>query len=130
MNTTPGEASNVLRKILRIRSWARLKGSLNLNSMTLPDPRDRHVAAWLFICCGLVFCMVVLGGVTRLTGSGLSMVDWRPLMGWLPPLTAEDWQRTFEMYQQSPEYQKVNSFMDVEDFKGIFWLEYLHCWAV
>ena len=88
--------------------------------------RDRQVATWLLICCGLVFIMVVLGGVTRLTGSGLSMVDWRPLMGWLPPLTDADWQRTFEMYQQSPEYQKVNSYMGVEEFKGIFWLEYLH----
>ena len=70
--------------------------------------------------------MVVLGGITRLTGSGLSMVDWRPLMGWLPPLTEADWQRTFELYQQSPEYQKINSYMDVHAFKGIFWLEYLH----
>ena len=78
------------------------------------------------ICCGLVFAMVVLGGVTRLTGSGLSMVDWRPITGVLPPLTEEDWQRTFEMYQQSPEYEKVNRHMDVGDFKGIFWLEYLH----
>ena len=94
--------------------------------MTQQAIRDRRVATWLFICCGLVFAMIVLGGVTRLTGSGLSMVDWRPLMGWLPPLTAEDGQRTFEMYQQSPEYQKVNSYMDVHQFKGIFWLEYLH----
>ena len=94
--------------------------------MTQQAIRDRRVATWLFICCGLVFAMIVLGGVTRLTGSGLSMVDWRPLMGWLPPLTAEEWQRTFEMYQQSPEYQKVNSYMDVHQFKGIFWLEYLH----
>jgi cytochrome c oxidase assembly protein subunit 15 len=88
--------------------------------------RDRQVATWLLICCGLVFIMVVLGGVTRLTGSGLSMVDWRPLLGWLPPLTDADWQRTFEMYQQSPEYQKVNAYMGVAEFKGIFWLEYLH----
>jgi cytochrome c oxidase assembly protein subunit 15 len=70
--------------------------------------------------------MVVLGGVTRLTGSGLSMVDWRPIMGWLPPLSDSEWQRTFEMYQLSPQFQKVNSHMDVHAFKGIFWLEYLH----
>ena len=86
----------------------------------------RAVAKWLLVCCGLVFGMVVLGGVTRLTGSGLSMVDWRPVTGLLPPLTADDWQQSFEMYQQSPEFQKKNSFMDVNDFKGIFWLEYLH----
>lgn len=88
--------------------------------------RDRAVARWLLICCGLVFLMVMLGGVTRLTGSGLSMVDWRPVTGILPPLTADEWQRTFEMYQQTPEFEKKNSYMDVSDFKGIFWLEYLH----
>lgn len=90
------------------------------------NTRNRQVAIWLLICCGLVFAMVVLGGVTRLTGSGLSMVDWRPIMGWLPPLSDAAWQRTFEMYQQSPEFLKVNSHMDVNDFKGIFWFEYLH----
>ena len=87
---------------------------------------DRVVAIWLLACCALVFAMVVLGGVTRLTGSGLSMVDWRPVTGVLPPLSAEEWQQTFERYQQSPEYRHVNRHMDVEDFKGIFWLEYLH----
>jgi cytochrome c oxidase assembly protein subunit 15 len=88
--------------------------------------RNRQVAMWLFVCCGLVFAMVVLGGVTRLTGSGLSMVDWRPIMGWLPPLSEAEWQRTFEMYQLSPEFQKINASMDVHAFKGIFWLEFLH----
>lgn len=93
----------------------------------LPTPeQNRAVAMWLLICCGLVFAMVVLGGVTRLTGSGLSMVDWRPLMGWFPPLSDIEWQRVFELYQQSPEFQKVNSHMDVDAFKGIFWLEFLH----
>ena len=70
--------------------------------------------------------MVVLGGITRLTGSGLSMVDWRPVTGVLPPLGDSEWQQVFEMYQQTPEFQKENSHMDVSDFKGIFWLEYLH----
>jgi cytochrome c oxidase assembly protein subunit 15 len=70
--------------------------------------------------------MVVLGGVTRLTGSGLSMADWRPLLGWLPPLSETQWQRVFELYQQSPEFLKVNSHMNVAAFKNIFWLEYLH----
>jgi cytochrome c oxidase assembly protein subunit 15 len=87
---------------------------------------NRKVATWLLICCALVFAMVVLGGVTRLTGSGLSMVDWRPLTGVLPPMSDEAWQKTFEMYQQTPEFLKVNADMDVDDFKGIFWLEYLH----
>jgi len=93
---------------------------------TLLLAHNRRVAILLLVCCGLVFAMVVLGGVTRLTGSGLSMVDWRPIMGWLPPLSDAEWQRMFEMYQLSPEFQKVNSHMDVHAFKGIFWLEYLH----
>ena len=87
---------------------------------------DRKVAAWLLVCCALVFAMVVLGGVTRLTGSGLSMVDWRPVTGVLPPLSELEWQQTFDMYRQSPEFQKINSDMEVHEFKGIFWLEYLH----
>jgi cytochrome c oxidase assembly protein subunit 15 len=90
------------------------------------EPQNRQVATWLFVCCGLVFAMVVLGGVTRLTGSGLSMVDWKPIMGWLPPLTDAEWQRTFDMYKLSPEFLKINSHMDVNAFKGIFWLEFLH----
>ena len=90
------------------------------------DSQNRQVATWLFVCCGLVFAMVVLGGVTRLTGSGLSMVDWKPIMGWLPPLNDAEWQRVFDMYKLSPEFLKVNSHMDVNAFKGIFWLEFLH----
>lgn len=87
---------------------------------------DRKVASWLLVCCALVFAMVVLGGVTRLTGSGLSMVDWRPVLGILPPMSNEDWQRTFDMYKETPQFLKVNAHMDLADFKGIFWLEYLH----
>jgi cytochrome c oxidase assembly protein subunit 15 len=70
--------------------------------------------------------MIVLGGVTRLTGSGLSIVDWRPVTGALPPLNETDWQAEFAKYQRSPQYQKVNAHMDVQEFKGIYWLEYLH----
>jgi cytochrome c oxidase assembly protein subunit 15 len=70
--------------------------------------------------------MVVLGGVTRLTGSGLSMVDWRPVTGFLPPLNDAEWQASFDQYRESPEFQKINVNMDVEAYKGIFWLEYLH----
>ena len=88
--------------------------------------QNRRIAAWLLVCCALVFAMVVLGGFTRLTGSGLSMAEWRPIMGAIPPLSDTEWQRVFEIYQQTPEFQKVNSHMDVDDFKGIFWLEYLH----
>jgi cytochrome c oxidase assembly protein subunit 15 len=87
---------------------------------------DRRIAVWLLICCGLVYAMVVLGGVTRLTGSGLSIVEWKPVTGILPPLSEDAWTEAFEQYRQSPEFQDINAHMDVHDFKGIFWLEYLH----
>jgi cytochrome c oxidase assembly protein subunit 15 len=70
--------------------------------------------------------MVVLGGVTRLTHSGLSIVEWQPLVGAIPPLTERDWIALFEKYRQTPEYQKVNAGMTLAGFKGIFWLEYFH----
>ena len=87
---------------------------------------DRRIAAWLIACCALVFAMVVLGGVTRLTRSGLSIVEWQPIIGALPPLTSADWEELFSKYQQTPEYQKVNPGMTLAGFKGIFWLEYFH----
>ncbi len=87
---------------------------------------DRRIAGWLFICCLMIYAMVMLGGVTRLTGSGLSMVEWDPIFGIIPPLDEASWQATFELYRQSPEYQKINAGMDLEGFKGIYWFEYAH----
>ena len=87
---------------------------------------DRAVGVWLLVCCFLVFAMVVLGGVTRLTGSGLSMVRWAPLSGAIPPITAAAWKAEFSHYQQSPEFQKVNHQMTVTEFKAIFYVEYFH----
>ena len=94
-------------------------------------PRDRPasqraVALWLLIVAALIFAMVVLGGVTRLTHSGLSMVEWRPLTGWLPPFGEAAWQAAFEHYKQYPEYRKINLGMSLAAFKGIFWFEYAH----
>ena len=86
----------------------------------------RPIAAWLFVCCALVFAMVVVGGVTRLTHSGLSIVEWQPIVGTLPPLTDAQWREAFAKYQATPEYRLVNHGMDVEAFKGIFWWEYFH----
>ena len=86
----------------------------------------RAVAAWLFTCCALVFAMVVVGGVTRLTHSGLSIVEWQPIVGTLPPLTEAAWQEAFAKYQATPEFRHVNHAMDVTAFKGIFWWEYFH----
>lgn len=87
---------------------------------------DRRIAVWLLLCCALVFAMVVLGGVTRLTGSGLSMVEWDPLMGFIPPMNEAEWERVFSLYQASPEYQKINAGMDLDGFKRIFWFEFAH----
>jgi len=87
---------------------------------------ERAVAAWLLACCALVFAMVVVGGVTRLTHSGLSIVEWQPIVGALPPLDEAGWQETFAKYKQTPEYRLVNPGMNLEGFKGIFWWEYVH----
>ena len=94
--------------------------------MNLNQSSRTAVAGWLGICCVLVFCMVVLGGVTRLTDSGLSMVRWEPISGMLPPLTQTAWQAEFEHYRQFPEYQKINAGMSLDAFKRIFYFEYAH----
>jgi len=86
----------------------------------------RWIAGWLGVCAVTILGMILLGGVTRLTESGLSMVDWRPIMGIIPPLTETQWLDTFAAYQQYPEYQKINQGMDLAGFKQIFWFEYLH----
>ena len=86
----------------------------------------RPVIIWLFIGAVMVFIMTAIGGVTRLTESGLSMVDWNLIMGSIPPLTQEDWQTTFEEYQKFPEYQTTHQHFTLEDFKGIFFWEFSH----
>ncbi len=88
--------------------------------------RDRVITQWLMLCLSLIFVMVVLGGVTRLTGSGLSMVNWHPVHGVVPPLSAEQWAEEFGNYKKSPEFQKINRDMGVAEFKSIFWFEYTH----
>lgn len=87
---------------------------------------NRQVATWLFVCCALVFLMIVVGGVTRLTRSGLSIVEWQPIAGTLPPLSEPAWQELFTKYRATPEYVQVNRGMTLDEFKGIFWWEYLH----
>jgi cytochrome c oxidase assembly protein subunit 15 len=96
---------------------------------TSDDVRDaspRAVAAWLFACCALVFAIIVVGGVTRLTHSGLSITEWQPIVGTLPPLSDADWQAAFDKYRATPEYQQVNRGMALDAFKRIFWWEYAH----
>jgi cytochrome c oxidase assembly protein subunit 15 len=92
----------------------------------MTDRDRRQVAGWLFLCAFLVFCIVLVGGVTRLTRSGLSIVEWQPLIGVLPPLNEADWQALFAKYRETPEFRQVNFNMTLEGFKGIFWWEYIH----
>ncbi len=92
----------------------------------LENSARRQIAAWLLLCCAMIFAMVVLGGATRLTGSGLSMVEWDPIFGILPPLDQQAWEAVFSKYQASPEYRKINIGMDLDGFKSIYWYEYSH----
>ena len=86
----------------------------------------RHVALWLLLCSAMVFAILVVGGVTRLTHSGLSIVEWQPIVGVIPPLDQAEWEATFEKYRQTPEYRLVNHKMTLDEFKGIFFWEYVH----
>lgn len=92
----------------------------------LPAPSRRPIGAWLLAVAALVGAMTVIGGITRLTESGLSMVEWRPLIGWLPPMTEAGWTRVFDLYRQTPEYKQINAGMSLADFQAIFWWEYVH----
>ena len=94
--------------------------------MTSKTTSNIAISNWLFAVAGLVFAMIIIGAITRLTESGLSMVEWRPLIGALPPLSQDEWQRVYDLYTQTPEYQKKNFWMDIEDFKHIFFWEWLH----
>lgn len=87
---------------------------------------ERAVGLWLAACGAMIFLMVVIGGITRLTESGLSMVEWRPLIGVIPPMTESEWQGTFDLYRQTPEYRTFNRGMGLAEFKSIFWWEYVH----
>jgi heme a synthase len=86
----------------------------------------RLVALWLFAVAAMILVMIGLGGATRLTGSGLSIMEWAPLMGALPPMSDAEWQRLFALYQQIPQYSLVNHGFGIEGFRHIFWLEWTH----
>ena len=92
----------------------------------MTDIQHRNIALWLLAICGVIFCMISLGGITRLTGSGLSMVEWAPITGVLPPLTEIQWMAVFKLYQASPEFVQINHGLDLAGFKSIFWFEYFH----
>ncbi len=88
------------------------------------------VRIWLMIGCVMIIVQVALGGITRLTGSGLSITEWAPIMGWIPPMNQEEWLSAFEKYQATPQYHLLNEDMDLSGFKFIFFWEYFHrVWA-
>lgn len=92
----------------------------------LKSGRSQPVAIWLFAVAVLVFAMVILGGTTRLTNSGLSITDWKPIRGVIPPMSPADWASEFQNYQRIPQYQLVNKGMSLAAFKGIYWWEWAH----
>lgn len=93
---------------------------------TVPARGDRAVRLWLSLVALFVFAMVVVGGATRLTESGLSITEWRPLMGAIPPLSAADWAAEFEKYKAIPQYKLLNAGMTLDAFKAIYWWEWAH----
>ncbi len=86
----------------------------------------KPVVRWLFLGYFLIFIMVIVGGVTRLTGSGLSMADWKPIMGAIPPMNEADWLEKFDLYKATPEFKIKNNDFTLSDFKSIFWWEFIH----
>ncbi len=87
---------------------------------------ETRISNWLLLCCFMVFAMAVIGAVTRLTESGLSITEWKPVAGALPPLSESAWQHQFDLYKQTPEYAAKHFWMQVDDFKKIFFWEWLH----
>src|SRR5215469_215768 len=92
----------------------------------LKDGRSRPVALWLAAVACIVFAMIVVGGSTRLTGSGLSITEWKPVSGVIPPLSQSDWLKDFALYQATPQYREVNAGMSLAEFRTIFWWEWTH----
>jgi cytochrome c oxidase assembly protein subunit 15 len=90
------------------------------------NSRPITIRNWLYFNAFMVFCMAIIGAITRLTESGLSMVEWRPLIGTIPPLSAEEWTRVFDLYRQTPEYQFINTGMSLAEFQYIFFWEWFH----
>jgi len=95
-------------------------------SLTAGDDRSGAVAAWLFSCCGLILLMVLVGGITRLTLSGLSITEWNPVIGVVPPLSHAQWVAEFARYKTIPQYRDLNAGMTLAQFKGIYFWEYIH----
>jgi cytochrome c oxidase assembly protein subunit 15 len=96
------------------------------DAMTPAPARRRLIRAWLHAVAVLVFAMVMVGGATRLTGSGLSIVEWKPVTGTLPPVSQAQWAAEFEKYKAIPQYEQINRGMSLDEFKTIYWWEWTH----
>ncbi len=94
--------------------------------MDLSTHPHKNIILWLYFTAAMVFAMAVIGAITRLTESGLSMVEWKPLIGAIPPLSDIEWDRVFGLYKATPEFQQKNSWMELADFKNIFFWEWFH----
>ncbi|ANI78524.1 MULTISPECIES: COX15/CtaA family protein [Sphingobium] len=100
--------------------------AIALRRPAMSAPRPASIARWLLAVAALVFCMVVVGGITRLTESGLSITQWKPIAGAIPPITHDQWMEAFRLYQQIPEYQQLRQGMTLSDFQFIFFWEWVH----
>ena len=115
------------RKAARVRDINADDGAVGFtHGPARMQPASVSVRNWLVVVAAMIFLMIVLGALTRLTESGLSMVEWKPVTGWLPPLGDQAWQAELQKYLSSPQGRLVNRGFDVAEFKQIFWLEYLH----
>lgn len=92
----------------------------------MKDNTNKHIATWLYFGAFAIFLQILLGGITRLSGSGLSITEWKPLMGFLPPLNENDWQLSFDKYKQIAQFHMVNAHFSLEDYKSIYFWEWLH----
>lgn len=101
-------------------------GSLPIDARARETRDRRLVRYWLYLVLLVLFALFVVGGATRLTGSGLSITEWKPIHGVIPPLSEAQWQEELEKYRQIPQYQQINRGMSLDEFKTIFWWEWAH----
>lgn len=119
----------VIRSTPESLSFLTMSWATATNSLTHPAARasaDRAIAWWLIVCAVMIFLMVLIGGITRLTESGLSITEWQPIEGVLPPWSQAHWQEAFARYQVIPQFHAIHADMTLEQFKGIYFWEYLH----
>jgi len=116
-----------LRHISARQDWLHMASLTIAQALVARERRNRALVRWwLYLVCLLVFAMFVVGGATRLTDSGLSITEWQPIHGMIPPLTHEQWLEEFEKYRQIPEYQQINKGMSLGEFQFIYWWEWAH----